>query len=164
MYRAQQNRRDFIHYLPPQHSEIFAQLAPPKQAWHTPPVHHKSPGRNHQVNKDKAWRDEAFVDETCQDRNRTDVSGATKLEGLHSLLTVAAVAAALLRIFTTNIFFFTTRLPLCIAQRDHKLLTRSQDWLVAKTSRGVGSYDSRSEDADERELGKVHDGKSAKCC
>jgi hypothetical protein len=56
---------------------------------------------------------------------------------------------------------YSTAFMFRIAQRDHKLL-RSQDWLVAKASCGVGSYDSRSEDADERELGKVHDGKSAK--
>ncbi len=57
---------------------------------------------------------------------------------------------------------YFTILSFRIAQRDHKLLTRSQDWLVAKASHGVGSYGSRRKDADERELGKVHDGKSAK--
>ncbi len=72
MYRAQQKRRDYIHYSPPHHSNEFLQgayLSP--QARHK--FHYKSLKEIIRWTNE-TWRDEAFVDETCHDRNRTNVT------------------------------------------------------------------------------------------
>jgi hypothetical protein len=109
-------------------------------------------------------------------RNRTNIMGAIKLERLYSLLTAAATIRRTR--FTWLKTLSSSALPWdllkllrsqegwLVAKAFHgasnllKLIS-SQDWLVAKASSGVGSYDSRSKDA-EGDLGKVHGAKSAK--